>query len=134
MFSSAEAKLCLLSAGTARSRAASREDMEALIRSLDWHQLRSKLESQSVLSLIGGRILDVSGSIAPGWFRSAVSRDRDETAAREAGLELLTIQVVDALRRAAIDCAALKGPLLARALYDEPGYRTDGLRYRHPHS
>jgi hypothetical protein len=120
---SPEARLTLLSACTKAVRASSRAEAISLAEAVDWSALAGQLRRRRLLSLLGERILEMAGSAGPENFAGAVREAIDQASARDGLLELISIQVIDALRAAGIASMALKGPLLGRAIYGRPGRR-----------
>jgi hypothetical protein len=119
----AEAALIRLSAATAARRHAATDEADRLTGRVDWSALAEMLVSRRLLPLLGERIVTLSGERAPAGFVQATRRAIEACAADEALLELLSIQIIDALRTAGIPSLALKGPALGRALYGGPGRR-----------
>lgn len=123
---SPETRLALLSAGTAGVREASRSEATALIDDLDWAELAGQLRSSRLLPLLGERIVTLADDRAPVRFTTAVQVAINDATRRDAYLELITIQLLDALIGAGVPALAVKGPTLGRALYGGPGRRPSG--------
>jgi hypothetical protein len=121
-----ESELCLLLAGTAGSRSSRAGEARELIGRINWSVLQRVLFELGVLPVVGQRALDLADTQAPADFREAVVRAQDACADQSATLELLTIQLLTALRAADIKALSLKGPLLGRAVYGQAGLRPSG--------
>ena len=119
----AEAALARLSAGTTARRAATKSDAERLIDRIDWSALAAMLTARRLLPLLGERIVELAGDRAPASFVEATGEAIRAGAELDGLLELLTIQMIDALEAAGIPSMLLKGPALGRALYGKPGRR-----------
>jgi hypothetical protein len=114
---SGEDELILLVAGTRDRRAAAR------FGDVDWPALLAELEYQRLVPLLGGRILDAAGALAPLEFASAVTDATRSSSDAGTLLELTTLRIATALEAAGVANVPLKGPLLARALHGDPGMR-----------
>ena len=119
----AEAALARLTAGTTARRAATKRDTEALVDRIDWNTLAAMLTARRLLPLLGERIVELAGDRAPASFVEATSEAIHAGAELDGMLELLAIQIIDALEAAGIPSMPLKGPALGRALYGKPGRR-----------
>ena len=119
----AEARLARLSAGTAAQRAATRDEADRLVDRVDWSALADILTGRRLLPLLGERIAELAGQRAPASFVDATREAIQAGAELDGLLELLSVQLLDALATAGIPSMPLKGPALGRALYGEPGRR-----------
>ena len=119
----AEAALARLSAGTTARRAATKSDAERLVDRIDWSALAAMLTARRLLPLLGERIVELAGDRAPTSFVEATGEAIRAGAELDGLLELLTIQMIDALEAVGIPSMLLKGPALGRALYGKPGRR-----------
>jgi hypothetical protein len=118
-----EAELARLCAGTAARRAATRGKADRLLDRIDWSALPDMLAARRLLPLLGERIVEIAGDRAPASFVEQ-TRDAIEACAEVDGLlELLSIQLIDALEADGIPSLPLKGPALGQALYGKPGRR-----------
>jgi Uncharacterised nucleotidyltransferase len=119
----AEEEIVLLAAGTRARREATSGRARELLSALRWDALLAQLTYQRLVPLLGGRIVELAGTLAPDSFARAV-REQTETS-REAGalLELTALRVASALEAVGVPNVPLKGPLLARALHGDPGLR-----------
>ena len=119
----AEDALAQLCAGTADRRAATRGEADRLLDLVDWSALAGMLTARRLLPLLGERIVELAGERAPATFVEA-TREAIEAGAEVDGLlELLSIQLLDALAADGIRSLPLKGPALGQALYGKPGRR-----------
>jgi Uncharacterised nucleotidyltransferase len=121
--SKAECQLILLSAGTARRRAAERARAARLAGAVDWSRLTATLYGRRLLSLLGPRIVELVGDVAGEELTAAVARAH--AAGRRQGqlLQLLTLRILELLAEAEIRAAPLKGPLLGEAIHGDVGRR-----------
>jgi len=124
--SRAERQIILLSAGTAGRRAAQREQAGRLLAEVDWPRLGQELRVRKLLPTLGPRILELSDRAANEGFASQVS-DAVATGRRQgAFLQLVCARVMSMLAEAGIRSTPLKGPLLAEAIFGDPGQRLSG--------
>jgi Uncharacterised nucleotidyltransferase len=119
----AEAALARLSAGTTARRAATKSDAERLADRIDWSALAAMLTARRLLPLLGERIAEFAGDRAPASFVEATGEGIRAGAELDGLLELLAIQMIDALEAAEIPSMLLKGPALGRLLYRRAGRR-----------
>ncbi len=112
-----------MSAGTAARRAAARTDANQLLERIDWRSLAKTLTARRLMPLLGERIVEFAGERAPASFVQATRQAIQAGAELDGLLELLTIQLRDALDAAGVPSVPLKGPALGRALYGKPGRR-----------
>lgn len=118
-----EAQLARLSAGTAARRAATIDESDRLLDRVDWSALAGILTERRLLPLLGERIAELASHRAPVSFVEATQEAIQAGAELDGLLELLSIQLLDALETAGIPSMPLKGPALGRALYGKPGRR-----------
>ena len=119
----AENQLILLSAGTATRREQMRERATALAANIDWLHLAETLRARRLLPTLGPRIVELAGSGSDGAFGDAVEQ-AVTTARRHGGfLQLVTLRAMATLGDAGIRSVPLKGPLMAEAIYGDPGRR-----------
>lgn len=118
-----EEQLILLSAGTAVRRRAAADLAHRLAQEVVWRELADMLRARKLLAALGPHILELVGGEADDEFASAV--DRSLAAGRRHGafVALVSDRATGALLNANIRCAALKGPLLAEAIYGDGGRR-----------
>jgi hypothetical protein len=119
----AEERLTLLSAGTSERRQAMRAQAEDLCGEIDWARFTETLCERKLLPVLGPRVLELVGGEADPRFADAVARALELGRRRGAFMQLICVRVMSALAEAGIRSAALKGPLLAEAIYHDPGRR-----------
>jgi hypothetical protein len=118
-----ELELTLALSGTRAVRATAAERIDELCRLVDAGRLEALLAEQRLLALVGSRLADHTTTCLPARFRAAVESARTATARDAALLESVTEALVGRLEDRGIAAMPLKGPLLARALYGDPGLR-----------
>jgi hypothetical protein len=123
--SRAERQLILLSAGTSARRREMREQAGRLSAGVDWARLAETLRCRKLLPVLGPRIVEVANEPDAG-FAAAVSEALEIGRRRGALLQLVSVRVMGMLADAGIRSAALKGPILAEAIYGDPGRRLSG--------
>jgi Uncharacterised nucleotidyltransferase len=121
-----ELRLATLCAGTAETRAASRDAARELTETVDWGALAGALRERRLLALLGERILELAADRAPDRFADATQRAISEGQRQDAFLQLVSIQLMAALDTAGIPSLALKGALLGEAIYGSSGRRPSG--------
>lgn len=119
----AERQLILLAAGTASRREAGRARALELAVRVDWRQLAASLHQRRLLPTLGPRILALCEGRAGDEFPAQVERALAQSRRQGAFLQMISDQVIDALRDAGVPCAPLKGAQLSEALYGDPGRR-----------
>jgi Uncharacterised nucleotidyltransferase len=118
-----ERRLALLLCGTRRARKDHEDEIVALLERIEISRLIQLLDGLRLTSLVGRRLLALSVDLAPRL--EAAVRERIERA-RADGIahELVSLAVLAGLEQAGIRALGLKGSILARQLYDDPGART----------
>jgi hypothetical protein len=124
--SRAERQLILLSAGTATRRRIMHERATDLVAEVDWSRLAETMRSRRLLPTLGPRILELGDDRPSEDFAAAVEQAIAAARRQAVFLQLISLRVMAALAEAGIRCAALKGPLLAEAIYGDPGRRLSG--------
>jgi hypothetical protein len=119
----AERELILLSAGTAARRDATSARAERLTGDVDWRVLAATLRIRKLLTVLGPRILELSAGAAGGEFAAEVEQARDAARRQGGFLQLVAARLTAMLAEAGIACLPLKGPMLAEAIYGDPGRR-----------
>lgn len=119
-------QLILLSAGTAARRLALRGLATRLMADVDWARLAVGLRSRKLLPALGPRIVELGGEATDDGFRVAVEDSVLAGRRHGAFLQLMSSRVLSLLGEAGIRASALKGPLLAEAIYGDPGRRLSG--------
>lgn len=121
--SQAERRLILLSAGTAAYRQVMREEAGRLLGEVDWSLLAETLRLRRLLPALGPRILELADGQVSDGFVAAVEEALETGRRQSTLLELITLHITAMLADVGIRSAALKGPLLAEAIYGDPGRR-----------
>ena len=75
--------------------------------------------------LVGRRLLDLGHPLDP-WLEAQIRARIDAASRRGTAHELISLAVLAKLEQAGIRALGLKGSILARQLYDDPGARTAG--------
>jgi hypothetical protein len=119
----AEQQLILLSAGTAVRRRESRARAQQLLTEVDWPRLGNTLRVRRLLPALGPRVLELAEGRASEEFASAVQQAIEAVRRHGAFLQLVSLRAMEMLADAGIRSSALKGPLLAEAIYGDPGRR-----------
>ena len=119
-------QLILLSAGTAARRLERSGLATRLMADLDWRWLADDLRSRKLLPSLGPRIVELGGEATSASFRAAVEDSVLAGRRHGAFLQLISARALGLLAEAGIRASALKGPLLAEAIYGDPGRRLSG--------
>ena len=108
----------------ARTEPTAPSGVRAALDGCDPDALARALSDQRLLALLGSRAIAQWGADhAPSRFVEAVDRDIAANRARGLALEALSEQVVARLEEAGIPVLVLKGPLQARRLHGDIGFR-----------
>jgi catechol 2,3-dioxygenase-like lactoylglutathione lyase family enzyme len=118
-----ELELMFLACGTARRRRKAQARIAELCASVEFDRFTCLLIEQRLLALAGTRVLEASPHPLPTSFETAVQAARDQAGRDSALLEAVNADLLDRLEQRGIAALALKGPLLARALYSDPALR-----------
>jgi hypothetical protein len=117
-----EEALALALAATRAHREATRATIAELASLVDFYTLRTLLRTQGVLSLLGGRLLELTERI-PSDFAKRI-HDYDREAQRQGAFQqLLTVRLSSELTEAGIRTLPLKGPLLGEHIHGGLGAR-----------
>jgi hypothetical protein len=119
----AERRMILVSAGTSERRSAFSEQASRWTELLDWAQLADNLRDRKLLPVLGPRILELAHGQASEGFVATVERATAATQRHGNFLLLMCERVMAALAEAQIRAGPLKGPVLAEAIYGDPGKR-----------
>jgi hypothetical protein len=119
----AERQIILLSAATAARRAEMSGLAARLLAEVDWVRLTSTLRARRLLPTLGPRIVELAGPRSDPGFAAAVEESLEAARIQGALLQLVCIRAMKALDDAGIPSAALKGPLLAEAVFGDIGRR-----------
>jgi hypothetical protein len=118
-----EARVILISAGTASRRRALSNEGSALMESIDWPRLTRSLRARKLLPLLGPRILELANHRAPHEFVIAVRHALAEGRRQAALLQLVSQRAIGVLAEAGVRSTPIKGPYLGEAIYGDPGRR-----------
>ena len=119
----AERQLVLLSAGTALRRTEMDSRAKRLTTEVDWARLTATLRQRRLLPILGPRICELAEHRASEGFTAAVEQAVEAGRRQGTLLQLVCLRVISALAEAEIPSVALKGPLLAEAIYGDVGRR-----------
>lgn len=120
---SGERELALRLAGTAESRRAAAERIAELAARADYDSLARILDLQLLLPLGAHRLEQAVPGAAPGGFQEMAERQTAHWRRLSAMQAAVTVTLLEALGRAGIAAAPLKGPLLAEAVHGDGGLR-----------
>jgi hypothetical protein len=123
LLTAAERQILLLSAGTTARRQAMRDRTARLMADVDWSQLTEILRRRGLLMTLGPRIVELAEGRASEGFVAEVEQATDAGRRHGAFLQLVAMRLMGVLSGAGISSAPLKGPLLAEAIYGDPGRR-----------
>jgi hypothetical protein len=113
----------LLLSGTSERRTRQQPRIRALAEAADFTRLAALLTRHQLFPLLAVRLQAILPEKVPPDFREELARAVDEASRRGALLEALALQFQDDLERRGIRALPLKGPLLSRSLYADPGLR-----------
>lgn len=114
----------LLLCGTGARRRKYLGRIEELVQEVDFELLSLRLAGQRLLPLAAARVLEAVPRFVPDDVRSRFTEVTETASRRGLLLETLTLQFQADLEQAGVAALPLKGPLLARALYGDPGMRS----------
>lgn len=118
-----EREIAAICARTAARRAASEGRLQELLARADWLALSELLREARLLPQLGPRIVEAAAARADTELTAAVAGSLAAGRRQAALLQAVSERTIEALRAAGIRSAALKGPLLAEAVYDDAGRR-----------
>jgi O-antigen/teichoic acid export membrane protein len=118
-----EQEIAMLCAGTAARRDVARGRLGSLIDQVDQASLIELLRGGRLLPQLGPRIVEIAGARAGEQLTTAIAETVTAGRRQAALLQMVGERTIDELRTAGIRSAALKGPLLAEALYGDAGRR-----------
>jgi hypothetical protein len=121
--SRAERRVILLSAGIAARRQVMREHAGRLTADVNWSRLAETLRLRRLLPALGPRILELAEGQASDGFVATVEQAVETGRRHSVLLQLISQRISTMLADAGIRSTPLKGPLLAEALYGDPGRR-----------
>jgi Uncharacterised nucleotidyltransferase len=118
-----EQELMRLLVATRTARAAAISRVCALAATADGERLEQLARAQSLLPLVAARLEDAAPALVPDVLRERAAAVTRETRHWGVAVEVMTERVAAALEGAGIPAIALKGPIMARALFGDPGLR-----------
>jgi hypothetical protein len=121
----AERRLVALMCSTAARRQSRPYEAAELLESAQPEQITDLLRRLHLTVLVGRRLINAGLDLAP-RLREEVEALTAVSRQRGGAHELATLAILDALEAAGIRALPLKGSVLARALYDDVGYRSAG--------
>jgi hypothetical protein len=119
----AEEELILLLCGTAERRAGARDSLNALAARVDYEVLTALMARQLLLPLLGARLREAAPQAIPESFAVRHERAVGDARLRGLALEALERRIRHDLATAGIRALPLKGVVLSRELYGDPGTR-----------
>ena len=120
-----ERRLAQLMCGTRRTREDREHEAIELLDSVDSSGLIVLMDRLRLAGLVGRRLLDLGHPLDP-WLEGQIRARIDAASRRGTAHELISLAVLAKLEQAGIRALGLKGSILARQLYDDPGARTAG--------
>jgi hypothetical protein len=121
--SRSERQLVLLAAGTAARRSAGAEQARRLMANVDWPLLTENLRARRLLTVLGPRILEISGGEPEESLATVVAQALETGRRQSVFLQLTSDRAMEMLADAGLRSSALKGPKLGEAIYGDPGRR-----------
>jgi hypothetical protein len=111
--------------GTRTTREDRKDEANELLDRIDSSRLILLMDRLRLGGLVGRRLLDVGPRLDP-WLEAQIGA-RIESARRDGTAhELISLAILAKLEQAGIRALGLKGSILARQVYDDPGARTAG--------
>jgi len=118
-----EQELMRLLVSTRAARAAGAARVHALAAAADGERLEQLARAQSLLPLVAARLREAAPSLVPDVLGERAAGITQETRHWGVAVEVMTERLAGALERSGIPAIALKGPIMARELYGDPGLR-----------
>jgi hypothetical protein len=119
----AEHELLRLLVGTREARQAAVARISALTATVDVARLEQTARAQSLFPLMAARLEEVAPSCMTAGMRERAATMTQETRHWSVAVEVMTEKLTSALERSGVPVVALKGPIMARELYGDPGLR-----------
>ncbi len=119
----AEEELTILLSSTQERRDRQRHRIEELADRVDFDSLSTLLGRQNVIFVAYARLAEIAPNSIPTPLREKLDRAAPLTARRGRVAETLALKLQADLEQAGIPAIPLKGPLLSRKLYGDPGMR-----------
>ena len=121
---SAEEELALLLCGTQERRRRAQDRIEQLAGAVEFDSLSALLARQNVMFIAYYRLLEAAPESVPGHIRNLLTDFAALRSRRGLMTEALALQFQADLEREGVPTLPLKGPLLSRDLYGDPGMRS----------
>jgi Uncharacterised nucleotidyltransferase len=118
-----EQELMRLLVSTGATRAARAPRLQTLAAAADGERLDQLARAQSLLPLVAARLQEAAPGLVPDVVRERAAGITQETRHWGVAVEVVTERLAAALERSGIPAIALKGPIMARELYGDPGLR-----------
>jgi hypothetical protein len=118
-----EHELMRLLAGTRVARAGAAARIRALAAAADGERFARQAGAQSLLPLVAARLQEAAPALLPDVVRERAAAITRETRHWGVAVEVMTERATSALEHAGVPAIALKGPIMARELYGDPGLR-----------
>lgn len=118
-----ERRLVLALCATEVCRERRRGEAQALLERADATYLLALMERLNVITLVGRRLMDL-GPRMPLWLADKVRSTIDSARHHGTLMEVITLDLLARLQAAGICALPLKGAMLSRALYGDPGMRS----------
>jgi hypothetical protein len=90
---------------------------------VDWSSLTENLRARRLLTVLGPRILELSGGQLDSGFTTVVEQALETGRRQSVFLQLTSDRAMEMLADAGVRSSALKGPHLGEAIYGDPGRR-----------
>lgn len=111
--------------GTRTAREDHRHEAIALLDRIDSSHLVLLMDRLRLGGLVGRRLLDLGPKLDP-WLEAQIDACIERARRDGTAHELITLAILAKLEQARIRALGLKGSILARQVYDDPGARTAG--------
>ncbi|HWD76087.1 MAG TPA: nucleotidyltransferase family protein [Solirubrobacteraceae bacterium] len=111
--------------GTRTAREDHRHEAIELLDRVDASRLILLMDRLRLGGLLGRRLLDLGPSLDP-WLEAQIGARMDRAGKNGTAHELISLALLTGLDHAGIRALGLKGSILARQVYDDPGARTAG--------
>ena len=118
-----EIQVALLLAGGTEQRARLHRHVRETLARCDFARLERELAGRRLLPLVGSRVLEAGGDLAPDSFRAAVEESLSVARARGLAFDHSTRRVTAMLAEAGIPALPLKGTTLADDVHGDVGLR-----------
>ena len=110
---------------TRRTREDRGHEAVELLERIESSRLILLMDGLRLAGLVGRRLLDLGPSLDP-WLEAQIRARLERARTDGTAHELISLAVLAGLEQVGIRALGLKGSILARQLYDDPGARTAG--------